>query len=240
MRKSTVLFLALIAVPSTVTACEGDCIVGITRAFIGNYSEPVEHVMMTVASQISHFVPGSPTPESAMEFLQPITNAYSSSSYDGMERAIFPNFFHGKCLDDNGVEPDGCPNPDCPLVCGTPGSLVHFYSKLRYIAFNQTRHLLKDLSTPGSDTYNQVERAVIRRENRKTRKRTTVNRSGFSTVALPTKRSEDEVKKKLKNVMRNVPTWIEQVCGGSGSGDTNDLPQCNWEREMKEYILTFP
>ena len=78
-----------------------------------------------------------------------------------MEAAIFPHYFHGKCLDAAGNEPAGCPNPDCPIVCGTPGSLVHFFPKLRYIAFNQTYHLLKTLSTPGTPTYAAVEKAVL-------------------------------------------------------------------------------
>ena len=78
-----------------------------------------------------------------------------------MEAAIFPHYFHGKCLDSSGQEPAGCPNPDCPIVCGTPGSLVHFFPKLRYIAFNQTYHLLQALATPGSPTYAAVERSVL-------------------------------------------------------------------------------
>ena len=163
-----------------------------------------------------------------MQFLQPITQTYANRSYDGMEHAIFPSFFHGKCLDSKGREPDGCPNPDCPLVCGTPGSLVHFYGKLRYIAYNQTRYLLKELCTPGSDTYDQVERAVVNRVDRKA-KRT----SGFSTVSLLEKR-KDDVKAKLKEAMSGVSNSIEQICGGSG------LSQCSWEDELKQYILTFP
>ncbi|RPD61479.1 hypothetical protein L227DRAFT_574555 [Lentinus tigrinus ALCF2SS1-6] len=88
-------------------------------------------------------------------------SAYEKQSYSGMEDAIFPSFFHGKCLDDDGNTPPGCPNPDCPVVCGTPGSMVHFYSKLRYIAFNQTYHLLEALAAPGSDTYQKVEDMVM-------------------------------------------------------------------------------
>ena len=87
--------------------------------------------------------------------------AYHKQAYKGMENAIFPSYFHGKCLDETGVTPPGCPNPDCPIVCGTPGSLVHFFPKLRYIAFNQTYHLLQKLSTPGSETYQQVEDMVL-------------------------------------------------------------------------------
>ena len=78
-----------------------------------------------------------------------------------METAIFPSYFHGKCQR-NGVDPAGCPNPDCPVVCGTPGSLVHFYPKLRYIAYNQTRALLADLAAPGSQSYEKAESAVMK------------------------------------------------------------------------------
>ena len=51
--------------------------------------------------------------------------------------------------------PKGCPNPDCPVVCGTPGSLVHFYPKLRYIVFNNTRHVLETLVNPKSYVFTQ-------------------------------------------------------------------------------------
>lgn len=45
---SDALFLFVLAVPATVFACEGDCIVGITNAFVGNYTSPVEQVMSTI------------------------------------------------------------------------------------------------------------------------------------------------------------------------------------------------
>jgi uncharacterized Zn finger protein len=124
-------------------------------------------------------------------------------------------------------------------VCGTPGSLVHFYGKLRFIAFNQTRHLLKELSAPGSDTYNQVERAVLNHANKKRRQGNTTRLSWRNTLPIPTKREED-VKAQLKETMSNIPIWLEQVCGGSGYGDVNGLPECSWETLMKDYILTFP
>ena len=95
-----------------------------------------------------------------MSYLQPIISAYNSSSYDDMERAIFPSYFHGKCQR-NGVDPPGCPNPDCPVVCGTPGSLVHFFPALRSIAFNRTRDALEQLCSPGHEAYAQAEHSVI-------------------------------------------------------------------------------
>lgn len=91
--------------------------------------------------------------------------AFRKQSYAGMESAIFPSFFHGKCLDDDGNTPPGCPNPDCPVVCGTPGSMVHFYPKLRYIAFNETYHLFQDLADPSSKVYKQVENTVVAAAN---------------------------------------------------------------------------
>ncbi|KAL7277196.1 hypothetical protein ACG7TL_009044 [Trametes sanguinea] len=153
--------LALSAVPATVFACEGDCIVGITNAFVSNYSNPIRIAMTGMAHQISDLLPGQPDTETAMSYLQPLLTAYKKQAYQGMEKAIFPSYFHGKCLDAEGNEPDGCPNPDCPIVCGTPGSLVHFYSQLRFIAYNETFHTLQALATPGTDAYQQVEKAVM-------------------------------------------------------------------------------
>ena len=42
--------LTLVAVPVTVSACEGDCIVEITHAFLGNYSSPINTVLEGMVS----------------------------------------------------------------------------------------------------------------------------------------------------------------------------------------------
>ncbi len=96
-----------------------------------------------------------------MTYLEPIVAAYRTQAYQSMETGIFPSFFHGKCLDKKGQVPAGCPNPNCPVVCGTPGSMVHFFPELRYIAYNQTCHLLEKLSRPNSPSYNRVETLVL-------------------------------------------------------------------------------
>ena len=96
-----------------------------------------------------------------MTYLEPIQAAYRTQAYQNMETGMFPSYFHGKCLDGNGQEPAGCPDPDCPVVCGTSGSMVHFYPTLRFIAFNQTYHLLERVSSPGSPSYNRVETLVL-------------------------------------------------------------------------------
>ncbi|THH11920.1 hypothetical protein EW145_g360 [Phellinidium pouzarii] len=97
-----------------------------------------------------------------MTLMQPVVAAYSNVSYDSLETAIFPSYFHGKCqrFSKDGQDPPGCPDPDCPVVCGTPGSLVHFYPTLRYIAFNSTRETLTDIMKTGSPAYVQVEERI--------------------------------------------------------------------------------
>ena len=51
---------ALLAGPVAVMACEGECIVGITDAFLGNYSSPVLSVLYDTVSRSSHLCYGPP------------------------------------------------------------------------------------------------------------------------------------------------------------------------------------
>ncbi|CAL1699154.1 unnamed protein product [Somion occarium] len=238
----------LLAVPATVLACEGDCIVEITKAFLSNYTDPIRLTMQQLAQEISYSIPNQPSPERTINYLQPLLDAYNDDAYDGMENAIFPSYFHGKCLRD-GVTPPGCPNPDCDVVCGTPGSLVHFYPKLRYIAYNQTYHGLQRLASPGTDAYKQVENAILnsvhqegppsRRSSRLFARFSPL--AGSSPTSLASRRDDDEdIRVKVQTIMAKIRPTLESVCGGSGNGETNGLPNCSWEDAMKAYILTFP
>ncbi len=42
--------ISLLAVPATVLACEGDCIVGCTNAWLGNYTTVIDSVMNSLVS----------------------------------------------------------------------------------------------------------------------------------------------------------------------------------------------
>jgi hypothetical protein len=42
--------LVLVTAPVAVSACEGECIVGITNAFLGNYSNPIQTVLDDIVS----------------------------------------------------------------------------------------------------------------------------------------------------------------------------------------------
>ncbi|TFY60958.1 hypothetical protein EVJ58_g4822 [Rhodofomes roseus] len=142
MRRNSVLALLALSVPATVSACEGECIVKITNAYVGNYTTPVDAVMRIL----------------------PLLSAYDAAAYIGMETAVFPRFFHGKCAV-HGADPPGCPNPDCPVVCGTPGSMVHFFPTLRYLAYNETRARIEAAADPEGATYKLVEQNVLNAAN---------------------------------------------------------------------------
>ncbi|KAF8496487.1 hypothetical protein F5888DRAFT_390594 [Russula emetica] len=245
-------FILLFASPISVFACEGDCIIGITHAWLGNYTSPIYTVFQDIAQQISREL--LPAGHDSMQYLEPITSAYKDSSYDGMRTAIFPNYFHGKCQH-NGVDPLGCPNPDCPVICGTPGSLVHFFPTLRFIAFNYTRSTLHRLCSPGNDAYERAERSVVQiaagpRGHEGERRRVpwfeyAIARAGGElaqgrNLSYVYARREDGVKKRFEEIMKQAPILLEQACGGHPLESENALPKCSWEKLMKQYILNFP
>ena len=184
-----------------------------------------------------------------------------------METAIFPSYFHGKCqrFSKDGQDPPGCPNPDCPVVCGTPGSLVHFYSTLRFIAFNDTKNLLEGFAQPGSQPYAQIEGLVKSAQVNYARsisaaptaKRNNVTshtldassyRHSFYTRGLGSMASRHihnrharaESASSLKAILSRVGALLGTACGGSVGDGEKDLPDCSWEAGMKAYILSFP
>lgn len=128
-------------------------------------------------------LPNHPSPSTTYDYLSPVLSAYNKQAYQRMETAIFPRYFHGKCQQ-NGVDPPGCPNPDCPVVCGTPGSMVHFYAELREIAFNETRDALATLAAPGSDAYQQVEQAVVQEAQTHSRRMSRIYPRGGPKAAV--------------------------------------------------------
>ncbi|KAI0296473.1 hypothetical protein BC826DRAFT_908451 [Russula brevipes] len=237
---SLTLLILLLSSLVSVLACEGDCIKGITYAWLGNYTTPVHTVFQHLAGRISEDLFPAGSDHDSMSYLHPIMSVYEDSSYDGMRTAIFPSYFHGKCQR-NGVDPSGCPNPDCPVVCGTPGSLVHFFPTLRFIAFNHTRRALRRLCSPGNDAYDRAERTVVqaaagyRGRGRELRRSMTQGR--YSSYV---RKRQQTVKKRFEAIMRQTAGLLEKACGGHPSEDEDALPKCSWEEDMKTYILTFP
>lgn len=165
-----------------------------------------------------------------------------------MENAIFKTYFHGKCEDSTtGIDPPGCPNPDCPVVCGTPGSLVHFYSKFCSLAFDATVHLFEDIIKPSSAAYQKFEASVISAtssspsaENRQRMVRfmreadwVAKPRFGFYKGKDIENRASKDIRDKLQTILRQFSSKMKSICG-------NELRSCSWEADFKQYILSFP
>ena len=172
---------------------------------------------------------------------------YDKRAYDYMENAIFKTCFHGKCLDPNtGLEPAGCPNPDCPLICGTPGSLIHFYTKLKSIAFNSTVSLFGDVIGTDSAAYRKVEQRIVKAASSNTRRRflrfkrfDLARQSGLSrerNFEEIAGRGDEHIRQVLRSNFQQFPRLLGIACGGTSNG----IPNCSWESSMHNYILSFP
>ncbi|KAJ6473611.1 hypothetical protein C8R47DRAFT_716651 [Mycena vitilis] len=230
MRLSLLSVFVFLAVPLRVIACEGDCITGVTAAWKDNYTEPVHNVSWDTAKTIARTF--SLSSAEIPSLMGPIINAYESNCFEALEFAIFPSYFHGKCLTSAGVEPKGCPNPDCPIVCGTPGSLVHFYSTLRSIAFNETSHKLTDAAVTSQPALMEI---ITRKMSLETApgprllryRRSTTGDSSASRIAAK------DVGSVLLGILQKIGELLRARCG-------EDLRSCSWEDEMKKYILSFP
>ena len=136
---------------------------------------------------------------------------------------------------------------------------MHFFPKLRFIAFNYTRNTMQRLCSPGNGAYDRSEHAVVQAAARphghgNERRRVPwfeyaaaaaggeLARSAVQGRNLSYKRKRDDgsVKKGFEKIMKRATVLLEEACGGRASEDGKALPKCSWEGSMKSYILTFP
>jgi len=54
MKIAFINILFFMIVPVTVSACEGGCIVGVTKAWLANYTTPINNVMGDIVIQSNH------------------------------------------------------------------------------------------------------------------------------------------------------------------------------------------
>ncbi|KAF8438178.1 hypothetical protein L210DRAFT_3482357 [Boletus edulis BED1] len=228
---STVQFITLLVAPLAVLACEGECITGITKEYLKRYSPTIVDVFQNMADKIdAQIIPPENRRQDAISYFTPVIDAYNKVSYNSLEHAIFPSYFHGKCRDANGTVPAGCPNPDCPVVCGTPGSLVHFFPILTHIVFNQTSGQLTNMISPGTKVYQQVKKMVLA-DARKTQRRALSRAPRSAKIRA---QGTTAAEKHFRTIMKDFPTMMLAACGGS------NLAQCRWETYMKKFILQYP
>ncbi|PPQ84902.1 hypothetical protein CVT25_004570 [Psilocybe cyanescens] len=243
----------------SVYACEGDCVVGITNAFLGNYTRPLDLALVNLAdSLVSNVIQNRNSDVSPLSYLDPIVAEYNRRAYGYMETAIFKNYFHGRCQDpDTGIDPPGCPKPDCDVVCGTPGSMVHFYSKLRFLAFDANIDLFDEIVAPGSAAYKKVEKTVLaaveaaHSGSNKRRKLLRFMRSPEEAIILGAGRQsnfgnqaaekrDQQTISELRSLLGQFRLLLTVACGGGQDGKANGIPFCTWGDTFKPYILSFP
>ena len=87
--------------------------------------------------------------------------------------------------------------------------------------------MLVTLSSPGSDSYKAVERAVLADAGGGERNRR------YGRAAVPMSRRTDSLQDGLRAIMEEIEKLLEEACG-------EGLAACSWEVAMKEFILSFP
>lgn len=229
-----------------------------TKYILLHYSVPVYNVFYDIAGEIDNsIIPLSSRATNSLDYITPLLSSYEGNAYSRMETAIFPSYFHGKCEDPTtGIIPAGCPNPSCPVVCGTPGSMVYHFPKLRRIAFDTVHAMLFEHTRKDSDTHNAVERTVKRfanpqvASNRTTRSiprifwaRKDLDLFSPEYESLDLTRRTDGIEAKLSSILESAPERLARACGYTGpnkDGSTDELRGCSWEAETVAYILRFP
>ncbi len=163
-----------------------------------------------------------------------------------MTNYVFKEFFHGKCQNrTTGIDPPGCPNPDCPVVCGTPGSIIHFYSDFKNRAFTCLVRLVEELTSSNSTAFQRVETSIEEAASTDRRRGMLRFMRSLSARGDPADRErfekrQDRVRTLLRRLLRQFRPLLTVACGGTASGKQNGLPNCSWEDPFKQYILTFP
>lgn len=178
--------------------------------------------------------------EDPQYYLQPINDTFHKEAYDYVQNAIFSRF-HGKCQDvTTGINPIGCPNPSCPVICGTPGSLVYHYSELESIVHNAVRTLLTQIVKPSSPAYSDSSDRIYQAYNSNDMSRLWLR---FSPARVPGTygvSDKDSLNQTLSGIFRDIPSLIDGECGGPRNDTPVTYPRCSWKKMMANYILTFP
>ncbi|KAF9269635.1 hypothetical protein L218DRAFT_280554 [Marasmius fiardii PR-910] len=242
------IFSVVALVLSSVYACEEICKSGTISKIMDKYTTDVLEpyfLRKEKELQVSHS-------------LDPLRIAIKLDCPGVLIANVFGHF-RGKCQR-NGVTPEGCPNPDCPSRCGTPGSMVHFYSTLRRLAFESFFDVIKNHTDTASPTYRQIQARV--EQGRESRKRETPMRfqprpDANHDVSLPIlyMRQPFEIQPDVDRALNSkrerhsthvavslgrIPSELETICGRLSKESETDLKHCSWRTEMTKFILQYP
>ncbi|KAK0238138.1 hypothetical protein EDD85DRAFT_1023264 [Armillaria nabsnona] len=241
------LLFTLSALPVIVFACEGECITGVTAAFVAGVLVHLKTVILPEFVRQLYTLLDIPCPSDDSQLLapiEPLLGAFESDAPPRFQQNIFPGYFHGKCQV-NGVDPVGCPNPDCAVVCGTPGSLIHYYEKLLDIVCDSTTTVCQNMTSPHSNVYQAIEKSMLEAISSHSSSRRTFrfSRSTFYPTIATTpsatgfsKRSRSpNFSQVFQSHMKELPRAVSNVCKTRNGG------RGGWTfPHMKEKILSYP
>ncbi|KAF5389622.1 hypothetical protein D9757_004145 [Collybiopsis confluens] len=250
-----ILALSILA-PAVTWACEGPCIVNVTNGFISKYQTPIKSVLRMADQLLTAQFPEN------LNCTSHLQHAYSKVVYNSLELAIFPSYFHGKCQQPTGtngsmIDPPGCPNPDCPVVCGTPGSMVHFYPDLRHINFQTHVDIFNNITERDSEGFKAVETCLWNtassQENRSSRSSArspsrlfaarfppTATDLSKSFARSPENKCETQGRAQLQDQLYNFFQTNLAKLWSDECDEEHDFRHCSWEKDMKALILSFP
>ncbi|KAK0496081.1 hypothetical protein EDD18DRAFT_1168744 [Armillaria luteobubalina] len=238
------LLFTLSALPVIAFACEGECITGVTAGFVAGMLGFLKSEVLPGFVRELYTLMDVPTPSDDSQLLslaEPLLDAFEKDAPPCFQENIFPRYFHGKCQV-NGVDPPGCPKPDCPVVCGTPGSMVHYFDKLVEIVLDSTMTVCRNMTSPDSTVYKAMEKNMLKTISSHSSSRRTFrfSRSTFdstiSTVPSATgfskRGSSPNFSQVFQTLMSKFSQRVKSACE-TGKGRCTFL-------YMKKEILSYP
>jgi len=175
--------------------------------------------------------------EEPLHLLEPINSTFYHTAHEFLKQAIFPSYFHGKCQNPTtGINPPGCPNPNCPVICGTPGSLVFHYSTLQTIVHAATKANYKQATNPSSLAFSETLSRVLRAGNLDQTSRPPLRFAHI--LRTHEKRYEHSTNRTLSSILQKFSGLLDARCDNPQKRSGSSL--CDWRDEMIPYILSFP
>jgi hypothetical protein len=147
--------------------------------------------------------------------------------------------------------------PPVLSVCGTPGSIIHFYNTFVNIAFNTTSSGIANITSPtnSSSQFKEIQKEVSSAcQGANQRRRRIAPLFSSSSGASEGCSDQDSIQSTLKNILSldNIQSTMRDECGGQ------DLPDCNWIQQgmkasryhrcllliahalLQDYVLSWP
>ncbi|KAK0220059.1 hypothetical protein IW262DRAFT_998266 [Armillaria fumosa] len=238
------LLFALSALPVIAFACEGECITGVTAGFVAGVLGFLKSEVLPGFVRELYTLMDVPSPSDDSQLLslvKPLLDAFEKDAPPCFQENIFPRYFHGKCQV-NGVDPPGCPKPDCAVVCGTPGSMIHYYQKLLEIVLNSTTTVCQNMTSPHSNVYQAMEKNMLKTISSHSSSRRTVrfSRSTFyptisttpSATGFSKRSSPPDFSQAFQTHMSKLPQRVTNSC-------KTRKGRCTFPH-MKNKILSYP